>query len=734
MCSLFWLCHSSTPVSDERCQAELERIATKLNCLNVELRSTNLLRSAGTAGWFRPLIFLPDDFETYTDEELRAVLAHELAHVDQGDFAWRLLVGLYAAVHYCNPLAHWLRARLILEQELLADRIASEVIGNRLSYAQTLSRLAIRADAAKPNLFHTGLLSVTSTNLLRRIEMLRAKDGSAPRSVVLLSLGVTLMILTTIAATGLRASAETTGAAVTAVKDGIRSDVTPFDVRQLPFSQQGAFVVRPSMLLGKQMGSYGPLVRAWFSGYLEHMGLGDVSLDKIEFVAGGFRAQVHHMGKTIEPGDEGHEHQLSLDSHCVLIRLHEPQDLVARIKELFPNAEVIDKSKRLFLLPTIYPIGPRRFRLKVVNDRNLAVSFTKKGHEWIADYDSYPKEEHPWEQQWRSADKGAVTVLFDETAMSWPKTMKTWPSSVRTLFDKTDFLSVALSPGETFVDADGATTFPQLNCNATLKENVRTDQSKVADLITEIAALFSGVDEPQTEFIAQWLRRSKVSLSRRTVGLSGSIVFPIGSNETEVAAVKAETVPDPESIQLHFKLVEFDVKKLQGLNIDFLSADEVAADTSGKFSTTEVAYALISCMARNPKASLALIEKTCGKGKLGEIGQILAEPVLTTVSDRPAGSGWDDGNRVRFVPRLHHHPDAIQRVTVKLELSGELDWKTELTTRPGTTSFLPLPWTNGENDMRRMLVWRTEVPNDNSPAAEIGPKTAGRPVVNKKVQ
>ena len=324
-------------------------------------------------------------------------------------------------------------------------------------------------------------------------------------------------------------------------------------------------------------------------------------------------------------------------------------------------------------------------------------------------------------------------MLFDETAMSWPKTMKTWPSPVRTLFDKTDFLSVALSPGNTYVDANGSTTFMQLNFDATLKENVKTDETKVAGLIAGITAMLSG-GEPQDDFIAQWLKGSKVSLSGRTVGLSGPIVFPVGSNETSIAAAEPEVAPDPESVQLHFKLVEFDVKKLQELNIDFLNADEVATDTSGKFSTTEVAYALISSMNRNSDASLALIDKMCGKGKPGKIGQILAEPVLTTVVDRPAGFVWG-GNKLRCVPRVHHRPDADPIVVVNLEFSGELDWKTDITTsRPGVTNFLPIPSKNSESGTRSFLVLGAELVSGKPPAPVVAPQTARRPGVNKKLQ
>ena len=107
--------------------------------------------------------------------------------------------------------------------------------------------------------------------------MLRAKDGSAVRlnDRLFWSLGVALMVMTTIATTGLRVSAEKTSAAI---GNEVESTVTPFDPSQIPFAEHGVFAIRPSMLVGDQMGPYGPLLRQLCTDTFESMEVPDLSL------------------------------------------------------------------------------------------------------------------------------------------------------------------------------------------------------------------------------------------------------------------------------------------------------------------------------------------------------------------------------------------------------------------------------------------------------------------------
>ena len=125
---------------------------------------------------------LPTAWPDWSPDELRAVLAHELAHVVRRDFLWRLITALASAIHFYHPGVHLLLRRLTLMQELAADRLAAEAVADRSVYLKALSRLALRQDDRLTLRSEPAILPVFSGFLIRRIEMLRSKDGPYKKS------------------------------------------------------------------------------------------------------------------------------------------------------------------------------------------------------------------------------------------------------------------------------------------------------------------------------------------------------------------------------------------------------------------------------------------------------------------------------------------------------------------------------------------------------------------------
>ena len=91
-------------------------------------------------GMVRPMIILPDQFaENEPDDRLEAALAHEWAHIRNGDLRWLAFLRLLNIVLYAQPLFWWLRRTIRADQEVLADAAAATMHGdNRLAYAATL--------------------------------------------------------------------------------------------------------------------------------------------------------------------------------------------------------------------------------------------------------------------------------------------------------------------------------------------------------------------------------------------------------------------------------------------------------------------------------------------------------------------------------------------------------------------------------------------------------------------
>ncbi|HWB08423.1 MAG TPA: M56 family metallopeptidase [Pirellulales bacterium] len=159
-------------IDDPQLREMAESLAQGMGCRRpVELKQSASLTTPATMGWRRPVIVLPGDWRTWTDQERRVVLAHEIAHIARGDYLAWLLSQVSMALHIYHPLVHWLAGRLRLEQELAADAWAAEMSGGREAYLFTLAQMALRQDdrrvawAARPFLPGRG-------TLLRRIEML----------------------------------------------------------------------------------------------------------------------------------------------------------------------------------------------------------------------------------------------------------------------------------------------------------------------------------------------------------------------------------------------------------------------------------------------------------------------------------------------------------------------------------------------------------------------------------
>ena len=96
-------------------------------------------------GLLRSAIFLPVDAREWTDERLRMVLLHELAHVRRGDVATHLLVRSALCLFWWHPLAWSAWREFLKERERAADDLvlaagerASDYAGHLLEVARAM--------------------------------------------------------------------------------------------------------------------------------------------------------------------------------------------------------------------------------------------------------------------------------------------------------------------------------------------------------------------------------------------------------------------------------------------------------------------------------------------------------------------------------------------------------------------------------------------------------------------
>jgi beta-lactamase regulating signal transducer with metallopeptidase domain len=199
---------ASQPIQHAKLSELVDCLCAEL-CLTraVELRESHDLATAATVGWTRPVILLPKGWRNWTEDQCRAVLAHELAHVSRSDYLACILAQLGLAIHFYHPLVHWLAARLRLEQELAADAAAAELAGGPQQYLQSLAELALHT-TERPLGWPAHTFLPTQGTFLRRIEMLRdsklaSPAASWPRSALRWG-AVGLLVVGAVLAAGLR--------------------------------------------------------------------------------------------------------------------------------------------------------------------------------------------------------------------------------------------------------------------------------------------------------------------------------------------------------------------------------------------------------------------------------------------------------------------------------------------------------------------------------------------------
>ncbi len=169
----------SRPLQDAHLVTLCQELREQLNSTRpIELRETCWLTTPVTLGWRQPVILLPSNWRQWSNEEQRAVLAHEIAHIERGDYLMWLAAQLALVLHFYHPAVHWLAARIRLEQEFAADAAAAALLGSPRVYLTTLARLALRSSCAAQKSGSAQLQAAPSfvsnqSLLLRRVERLR---------------------------------------------------------------------------------------------------------------------------------------------------------------------------------------------------------------------------------------------------------------------------------------------------------------------------------------------------------------------------------------------------------------------------------------------------------------------------------------------------------------------------------------------------------------------------------
>ncbi|MEX0678724.1 MAG: M56 family metallopeptidase [Pirellulales bacterium] len=277
------------PLTDPSLVETLQQIRRQIGCARrIELREAAGLGSPATMGCLRPVVILPADWSTWSVDELRAVLSHEVAHVVRGDFTAALLAQLGVAVHFYNPLVHWLARRLRLEQEMAADVWGAQVLGNRQLYLTALAQMALRT-SDPPIAWAMRPFLPTRGTLLRRVEMLH-REKMLPQ--VALSHGRRTALAAAMLAVGCLIAGfrgpQTSGVATAAPPANASPNAAaePFNLDYVPNDAQVVLAMRPADLMKiKAVASLKPVLEG--IGLFKPLDLPLEEIEEFKFVAAG---------------------------------------------------------------------------------------------------------------------------------------------------------------------------------------------------------------------------------------------------------------------------------------------------------------------------------------------------------------------------------------------------------------------------------------------------------------
>lgn len=151
---------------DDVWQKHLQKLSAQLRIpRKVELLVSQYIQVPVMIGFLKPVILLPVAmFNNLTEEQLEAILLHELAHIKRNDYLLNIFQSIVETILFFNPFVWWISKNIRLEREHCCDDLVLTNQVQPLHYAKalvaleeyrlTVNALAMAAADNKQHLFH----------------------------------------------------------------------------------------------------------------------------------------------------------------------------------------------------------------------------------------------------------------------------------------------------------------------------------------------------------------------------------------------------------------------------------------------------------------------------------------------------------------------------------------------------------------------------------------------------
>ena len=156
---MFWamagvakLKHDAVDIANPAILELFEQLCRKMDIKRkIRFAASKTLLHPGVIGFWRPVLLIPVSIlsEISTDD-LRAILAHELAHIRRFDYLVNFCQMVVEAVLFFNPAVWWVSRQIRIEREACCDAAGIAAAGQRIRYARVLFEQFAKAASPQP--------------------------------------------------------------------------------------------------------------------------------------------------------------------------------------------------------------------------------------------------------------------------------------------------------------------------------------------------------------------------------------------------------------------------------------------------------------------------------------------------------------------------------------------------------------------------------------------------------
>lgn len=176
-------------------KSRVSELALQINISKpIVLLESALIKIPCVTGYFKPIILLPVGLlSNLPQDQVEAILLHELAHIRRKDYIINLLQHLAETIFFFNPALLWLSSLIKDERENCCDDIALKIIGNKADFVHALISFEEYSNHKL-----TVAFAGKKNHLLQRVKRIVYDDNKSLSSVEKTFLSASLILVTAV--------------------------------------------------------------------------------------------------------------------------------------------------------------------------------------------------------------------------------------------------------------------------------------------------------------------------------------------------------------------------------------------------------------------------------------------------------------------------------------------------------------------------------------------------------